>query len=139
MKRQQKYPDTKSFHFYNANPKGKFTGDCSIRAICTALGKPWEEVAVGMAEIACETGYSPCTSDCEDEYLARNGWVKMKQAKKSSGKKYTGKEFVKLNSKTTMVAHIGGHHTVCIKDGKVWDTWDSTEGCVGNYWIKGAK
>ena len=35
-----------------------------------------------------------------------------------------------------MVINIGGHHMACIIDGKVWDTWNSTEGCVGNYWIK---
>ena len=34
------------------------------------------------------------------------------------------------------VANLGGNHTVCIKDGKVLDIWDSSGGCIGNYWIK---
>ena len=38
--------------------------------------------------------------------------------------------------KGTCVANIGGNHTVCIKNGKVHDTWDSTDGCIGNYWVK---
>ena len=23
-----------------------------------------------------------------------------------------------------------------IKEGRVWDIWDSTDGCIGNYWIE---
>ena len=58
-----------------------------------------------------------------------------KERKKSNNTKYTGKEFVKIINGTAL-AHIGGHHIVCIKDNKVLDTWDSTDGCIGNYWIK---
>ena len=28
---------------FNANPKGRKTGDCVVRAICTALNESWEE------------------------------------------------------------------------------------------------
>ena len=35
------------------------------------------------------------------------------------------------------IAHIGGHHIIAIVDKKVNDTWDSTDGCIGNYWTKG--
>ena len=59
----------------------------------------------------------------------------MKQPRKSDNTKYIGKEFCKM-FKGTCVANIGGHHIVCIKDGKVHDIWDSTDGCIGNYWIK---
>lgn len=37
MKRQEKYPETRTFHFHNANPKNRITGDCVTRALCTAL------------------------------------------------------------------------------------------------------
>ena len=56
--RREKYPDTKTFKFYNANPKEKFTGDCVVRAICTALGKPYEEVYRELLELCLENGYS---------------------------------------------------------------------------------
>lgn len=42
-KREEKYPDTSVFHYFNANPKNKFGGDCVVRAITTALGQPWEQ------------------------------------------------------------------------------------------------
>ena len=59
----------------------------------------------------------------------------MKQPRKANNKKYTGKEFCKKHNETC-VANIGGHHVVCIKNGKVHDIWDSTDGCIGNYWVK---
>ena len=34
------------------------------------------------------------------------------------------------------IAMIGGHHIVAIVKAKVCDIWDSTDGCIGNYWTK---
>ena len=34
MKRQDKYPETETFHFHNANPKGRLlAADCVARAV----------------------------------------------------------------------------------------------------------
>ena len=53
------------------------------------------------------------------------------------GTKYTGKEFCKRARKyERYVANLGGNHTVAIVNGKVNDIWDSTDGCIGNYWTK---
>lgn len=134
--RQQKYPNTKTFMYYNANPKGRITCDCVVRAICTALDKSYNEILKEMFEMAIKTGYEYTDKKCIDKYLQSKGWVKMKQPRKSNNTKYTGEEFCKI-FKETCVANIGGHHIVCIKDGKVYDTWNSTDGCIGNYWVKG--
>ena len=149
MKRTEKYPDTKTFHFHNANPKNRVTGDCTFRAICTAMEKPWRDVVMEMAEMSCRTGYAINDKKGIERYLEEQGWVKQKQPRKADNTKYTGKEFctelLKRNSKiqrgsdvNRIIADIGGHHIVAVMAGKVWDTWDSTGGCVGNYWVKGA-
>lgn len=134
--REKKFPNTKAFNYFNANPKGKLTGDCSFRAISTALEMDYNKSVKERFEMFIETGIVPNSTKGEEDYLKSNGWVKNKQPKKSDGKKYTGVEFVE-EFKGVCVAHIGGHHTVCIKDGKIWDTWDSSHGCIGNYWTKG--
>ena len=150
MKREQKYPDTKTFHFYNANPKKKYTGDCVYRAVATALGISWEEAVTGLTEQALKTGYSPTSKECMDKFLEAHGFTKCKQPRKANNTKYTGKEFCKeldgmAMSWDAVVANLGGNHVACFKrmdnraDGskfKVWDTWNSTDGCVGNYWMK---
>lgn len=133
--RREKYPDTKTFKFYNANPKGKFTCDCVARAVCTALDEPYETVLREMFEMQIKTGYEYTDVKGIDKYLNSKGWTKVKQPRKLDNTKYTGKEFCKI-FKGVCVANIGGNHTVCIKNGRVHDTWDSTDGCIGNYWIK---
>lgn len=152
MKRQDKYPDTPTFHYYNANPKNRITGDCVFRAIARATGKPYEQVVRDMAEVHIRTGYSPDMQGI-DKLMAQYGWRKCKQPRHDNGKKYTGDEFCRLqktlchNGSTRgktygtvtisdrIVASIGTHHVVAIVDGYVNDIWNSTTGCIGVYWV----
>lgn len=127
--------DTTTFKYYNANSKNKHTTDCVVRAICTALEQSYEQTINELVALWLETGYDIAEARCFGKYLELKGWIKQKQPRKVDNTKYTGKEFVKT-FKGVCVANIGGNHTVCIKDGKVFDIWDSTDGCIGNYWIK---
>lgn len=141
MKSQVKYPETATFHYFNANPKNRITGDCAYRAISTATGIPYNEVVMGCAEIHCKTGYEPTMGKGLEAYMASIGWVKHNQPRKADGTKYTGVEFCKLIQRgglnaSRLFCNIGGHHVVAIVDGKVNDIWDSTGKCVGNYWTK---
>ena len=133
-RRRIKYPETSTFHYYNANPKNRITGDCWCRAICTALQISYNQVVMEMAELQCKTGYD--ASELIAIYLESKGWTKHKQPRKADNTKYTGEEFcLELAEKNIRyVANIGGHHIVAIVDCKVNDTWDSTDGCIGNYW-----
>lgn len=150
MKRQDKYPETTTFHYYNANPKGRITGDCTFRAVSTALGISWEQTVMEMAEFSCKTGYAINDKKGIEKFLQSKGWVKHKQPRKADNTKYTGSEFCnEINSDIafvgkSVIADIGGHHIVCIKEmpdayglHKVWDIWNSTYECIGNYWTKG--
>lgn len=137
MKRQEKYPETSTFHYYNANPKGRITTDCVVRALCTALKQDYNETVMELAEMQCKTGYDDGDTKLIDKYLQGKGWIKHKQPRKADNTKYTGKEFCKRARKyERYVANLGGNHTVAIVNGKVNDIWDSTDGCIGNYWTK---
>ena len=140
MKREQKYPDTKTFKYFNANPKGRITGDCVFRAFSTAMNQDYNETVMEMAELMCQTGYALNDKKGEEAYLKKKGWKKHKQPRKADNTKYTGEEFCQLlqekNDHRKIVCHVGGHHMVAIIDGKINDIWDSTYGCVGNYWTK---
>ena len=145
MTRTQKYKNTDTFYYYNANPKGRITGDCTIRAISTATKIPYNTVVMEMAELQCETGYD--ARDLTDRYLKSKGWIKHQRPRKSDNTFYTGKEFCRNlmrydsdidsgNDMHHIIAHIGTHHIVAIIGGQVNDIWDSTDGCIGNYWTK---
>lgn len=139
MKRTDKYPDTSTFHYFNANPKNRITGDCAFRAISTALVQDYNKTVMEMAEMMCKTGYALNDPKGEAKYLESKGWIKHPQPRKPDGSKYTGKEFCEKIAKKGIgyVAKIGGHHIVAIVDCKVNDIWDSTNKCIGNYWTKG--
>lgn len=138
MTRQQKYPDTATFHYHNANPKGRFTTDCVVRAISAATETPYNVVVGELAKMQQSTGFDASSPECFGRYLEIvHGWNKHNQPRKSDGKKYTGSEFCREFAKgKKIVANLGGGHTVAIIDGRVYDTWDSTDGCIGNYWTK---
>ena len=64
-----------------------------------------------------------------------------KQTRKPDNSKYTGKEFCldiqgSPNPNKKYIATIGRHHIVAIVDGKINDTWDCSNKCIGNYWTR---
>ena len=137
MKRQQKYPETSAFHYYNANPHNRFGGDCVVRALCTAMNQTWEQTVRELTELGIKYGYLLNDDKCYAKYLEQKGWVKHKQPRMWDNTKLTGKDFCSIVDKSKpVIAHIGGHHIVAIVNGQVNDIWDSTDGCIGNYWIK---
>ena len=151
-KRMRKYPDTDYFHFHNANPKGKMTEDCVVRAITTALNQPYDLTLRELAEMTIKTGYMLNGNKGIDAYMKSKGWTKCKQPKKDDGTKYTGREFCRtlmhpvyseelnLTERSfeinRVLANIGGHHTVAIVGGQIWDTWNSADGSIGIVWVK---
>lgn len=152
-RRRAKHPNTNTFLYYNANPKNKVTTDCVVRALCTGMQKPYNEVVMELAQMQCETGYDDGDVEMIDRYLKKNGWTRCKQPRKEDRTKYTGEEFCsiiqnplkwkELNSIPKngfdlrhIIANIGGHHIVAIVDGKVHDIWNSTQGCIGTVWVK---
>lgn len=151
MTRQEKFPETTTFHYHNANPKNKITADCVIRALCTAMNEPYETVYRELYELSLKCGYMLNEKHCYHTYLKSKGWIKHSQPRKADNTKYTGKEFCnELNCDImfvgkSVIANIGSHHIVCIKEDnlhglhKVHDIWDCTDGCIGNYWVKERK
>lgn len=145
-KREEKYPDTETFHFHNENPKGKFTTDCVIRAIAKATEIPYETVLREMAEMQIKIGYDMSDTKGYNKYLESKGWHREKQPRKIDNTKYTGNEFCKEIQDSdgrfysyrnqNIIANVGSHHIVAICEGKIFDTWNSGYGAVGKYWVK---
>ena len=125
-----------AFHYYNENPKDRKTDDCVIRAIATATGQTWDDTLVGLTNCALKHKYMIHCPELYGKYLEELGFHKEKQPRKRDNKRYKACEFVK-NFEGTAVANLGQGHVACIKDGQVWDIWDSSHEIVGNYWTKG--
>lgn len=140
----EKYMDTRTFHFENVNPKSKKTGDCVIRAIAKATGDTWDDTLDRLVYWMHKTRFDMSDPRCFNKYLTEKGFTMQRQPRKSDGRKYTGAQFCdylnKSGKNVIVVANIGGHHTVAItrieNEYKVCDSWNSTDGCIGNYWVK---
>ena len=124
-----------AFRYYNENPKDRKTDDCFVRAIATATGQTWDETLMGLTKCALKHKYMIHCPELYGKYLEEMGWVKQKQPRKADNKRYRACEFVQT-FKGTAVAHIGQQHVACLKDGQVWDIWNSSNEIVGNYWVK---
>ena len=136
MKKSDRMKDTKTYHYYNANPKGYFTGDCRYRAYALASGVKWEVAVVTVALWSAKTGKVDWNGETMNEVLQEFGyWLKHKEPRHEDGTKYTvGELAVSLkNEKNPIVVSVNGHVT-CIKNGKVWDIWNCSDEYVRNYW-----
>ena len=137
MRRADKYPETEVFHFYNKNPKGRINGDCVIRAVATFFDITWEECVCEMTECGLKRGLILNDRKNIKNYLASKGFSKQPQPRKPDGTKYTAGEFCRELAKKNKryILSLAGHLVVVV-NGKLWDIWDCSDRCVGNYWVK---
>ena len=124
-----------AYRYYNENPKDRKTDDCVVRAIATATGQTWDETLMGLTKCAIKHKYMIHCPELYGKYLEELGWHKNKQPRKKDNKRYRVHEFVE-NFKGTAVANVGAQDVACIKDGQIWDIWNSSYEIVGNYWTK---
>ena len=122
---------------HNENPKGKKTGDCVIRALTTATGKPYLEVYRELFEISVKTGYILNDKRNYEKFLAKHGFEKMKQPRKRDNTKYKVGEIDKLEDiyGETIVISMANHLT-CVDLGVLYDLWDCRRKTISNYYIK---
>ena len=123
------------FQYFNANPMEKNTNDCVIRSICGVTEREWDDVLMELTLYGIKHSMMPDDPDLYPRYLKDNGWKKHPQPRKKDGKKFKASEWAPT-FEGEAVAHIGTNHMAMISHGKVWDTWDCSDGIVGNYWTK---
>lgn len=130
-------PDTDTFHFFNANPKCRRTGDCVVRAISSYLGRTWECVYVDLAYYGIEHGTAMDCPETYVGYLKQQGHTKLPMPRRDDNTRYTAAEFCKEIAKPGRVylLSLAGHLTFVGVDRRIWDTWDCGGKSVGNYWV----
>lgn len=109
---------------YNPNPRGLNTGDCVIRALSKALGESWENIFVSLTNEALALCDMPSSNRVWSRYLTKRGF-KRKLISDGCIDCFTVKRFCKEKPHGTYILALDGH-VVCVKDGDVYDTWDSS-------------
>lgn len=136
--RENKYPETDVFCYYNANPKQRITFDCVIRAISAFTGDTWADTYRQMVEVAIKHAVSHDGKDGIKHYMNSKGYVMHKMPRRADNSRYTAAEFCReiAVAGNEYVLSLAGHLAYVDANQRVRDIWDCTGKSVGNYWVR---
>lgn len=120
---------------YNPNHvQHKRVGDCVIRALSKALEQTWEATYTGVALQGFAMGDMPSANAVWGSYLRRKGFSRY-VVPHEYGDVYTVSDFARDHPQGTYILAIDGH-VVCVKDGDIYDSWDSSNEIPVYYWAR---
>jgi hypothetical protein len=109
-------------------------GDCSIRAVAKALNTDWETAYALIAMNGYLMGDMPSSNSVWGAVLRENGFYRY-AIPNSCPDCYTIGDFADENPHGVYVVGTG-NHVVTIKDGVIYDSWDSRNEIPQYYWHK---
>lgn len=120
--------------YYNPNPKNQRVGDCSVRALCKALNKEWDDIYIGL----CAEGLFYCDMPNSNYvwgmYIMARGF-EQKIIPSICPACVTVGQFAENHPEGTYILATQ-NHVVCVESGNVYDAWDSTNEVVLYYFEK---
>lgn len=120
---------------FNNNPTGRNTGDCAIRAVSLALDVDWETAYALIAMNGFLMGDVVSSNSVWGAVLRQHGFSRYAIPNECEDC-YTINDFADENPHGVYVVGTG-NHVVTIRDGVVWDSWDSRQEIPQYYWTKG--
>lgn len=108
--------------YYNPNPNGARTNDCTVRAICKATNQTWTDVYVGLFIKGYEMKDMLASNAVWSAYLIDRGFERMTLP--SCPDCYTVKDFADEHQEGVYVLGTGTH-AVAVVNGDYYDSWDS--------------
>ncbi len=116
--------NTPTFAYTNTHPSGiRSLGDCVFRSISITTGKSWLDVYDELTALGRDLLAPPNDKVTYQIYLDRFA-DRIDVIK--GGKRLTGKDLAKRKDGKTYVVRTA-HHLATVQDGKVRDTWDSSD------------
>lgn len=110
-------------------------GDCAVRAVAVALGVDWETAYLMISDAGYKMADMPSSNSVWGAVLRQNGFYRH-TIPNTCPDCYTINDFAEDHPKGVYVVCTGNH--VCtIRDGLVFDSWDSTQEIPQFYWAKG--
>lgn len=123
------------YQYYNCNPNGNRVGDCVVRAISKALNMSWYDVSIEIFIQGLLMGDMMTGNAVWGTYLRNKGFTR-DIVSNDCPECYTIEDFCNEHPQGTFV--IGtGTHAVCIENGCVFDTWNSSGETPIYFYYKG--
>lgn len=123
------------FKHYNPNPTGKNVGDCVVRSIAKATGNTWDDTYIDLCMQGLVDADLPSANAVWGTYLWGLGFRRY-IAPDTCPHCYTVAQFAQDHPVGTYIAALSGH-VVCVQDGVIYDSWDSSNEIVLYFWQKG--
>ena len=120
--------------YYNPNPTERNVGDCSIRALSKALNISWEQAYILATTMGYEMGDMPSADAVWGAVLKQHGFYRAVIPNRCP-ECYTAEQFAEENPKGIYVLGFGGH-VATVKDGVLYDSWDSSKECPVYLWYR---
>ena len=122
------------WEYYNPNPVGRSVGDCAIRALSAALDVPWETAYAMAAKNGYGMGDMPSSNSVWGAVLRQHGFSRQNLSNDCPDC-YTFADFARENPVGTYVLGTGTH-VATVKDGVIYDAWDSSQEIPAFVWFK---
>ena len=122
------------WQMFSNNPTGRNTGDCAIRAVSLALDVDWETAYALIAMNGFLMGDVISSNSVWGAVLRQNGFSRY-AVPNTCPDCFTIDDFADENPKGVYVVGTG-NHVVTVKDGVIYDSWDSRREIPQYYWHK---
>lgn len=119
---------------WNDNPTGRRVGDCAVRAVAVALGIDWETAFAMLAVNGFQMGDMPSSDSVWGSVLRQHGFYRT-AIEDSCPECYTAEDFAMDHPQGVFVLGFGGH-VATIRDGHLYDAWDSSKEIPQYVWFK---
>lgn len=117
---------------YNPNPQGKNCGDCAVRAISKAFNIDWGKAYSLLASYGMALCDMPTANVVWGEVLKSRGFIRQMIPDELLGR-YTVQDFCEEFSQGIYILALSSH-VVCVIDGDLYDSWDSSKEMPLYYW-----
>ena len=119
---------------FNNNPTGRAVGDCAVRAVSVALDLDWEQAYALIAAAGYDVGDMPSSDSVWGAVLRQHGFYR-NAVPDSCPDCYTAADFAAEHPQGVFVLGFGGH-VATVKDGVIFDSWDSSNEIPQFYWYR---
>lgn len=117
---------------FNNNPYGRRVGDCAVRAVSVALGIEWDQAYALIAANGYRMGDMMASDSVWGSVLRQHGFVR-EIIPNNCPDCFTAADFARDHREGVFVLGFGGH-VATVKDGRIYDSWDSSMEIPQYYW-----
>ena len=119
---------------FNNNPVQRRVGDCAVRAVSVALDVDWETAYDLLADAGYNMADMPSADSVWGAVLREHGFYRA-AIPMTCPDCYSAADFARDNPRGVFVLGFGGH-VATVKDGHLYDAWDSSNEIPQFVWFK---